>query len=776
VENKMKSVLTIHYQNQVVSTVDIEHDSDIKSFTFGRAADNDIIVNSAIVSGHHAVFEIKNNKLVIRDLDSTNGIYVNEKMVKEQVLLNGDTIRIDDISAHDDNGVMIVYSMLESNSDERWSEFKIEGKQTVTIGREKDNDIVLTHNSISKHHTRITKVNDGFFIEDLNSTNGTHVNGKMLTSKLKLKDFDTIFIGNSKIIFREEKLTYNVLSKGLRIDAIHISKFIDSAGIPFIGKKKRKKILDDISISIKAGELVALIGGSGAGKSTFMDSLNGFRLPSEGSVLINGDDFYANYNSYKNIVGYVPQQDIVYDTLSVNEMLTYASRLRMPDDSSEEEISKRVRDVIYDVELDGREDVIIKQLSGGQRKRASIAVELLADPKLFFLDEPTSGLDPGMERNMMRLLRKLADKGKTIILVTHATANLQMCDKVVILGTGGKLCYYGPSDAAIQFFEVKEYADIYDLINKESDKWQALFRKSKFYSYFNILEKKTGSRIRKREISGSSPLKQFIILTGRYLKLTIKDKQRIFFIIMQAPLIGLLLSYVVEKDPFRYYETAKQIIFPLACTGVWVGVLNSIQEICKERTVYKRERAVNLKLLPYIMSKMVVLSVICLIQTGLLTGIFTTFITQPDYNLTGSIRFEIFITLFLATYAATSMGIAISALVSNSDRAMGIAPMVLIPQLIFTGLVFSLKGTADFIADLALSKWATRALAISFDLNGRPLKAQVESPDIPFPKRDLPEVYNHQLDLLYKNWIILFAFSLICIVLALIFLKRQDEK
>ncbi|MEQ8156487.1 MAG: ATP-binding cassette domain-containing protein [Clostridiaceae bacterium] len=587
---------------------------------------------------------------------------------------------------------------------------------------------------------------------------------------------NSISAGSSRKISEEEdKLSCNVLSEGLRLDAVNISIDVPSLYIPFIMKRKGRKILDNISISIKAGEFVAIIGGSGAGKSTFMDSLNGFRRPSSGVVFINGEDFYQNYSYYKDIIGYVPQQDIVYDALTVREMLTYAAKLRMPEGSSNEEISGRIAEVLEDVELRGREDVDIRKLSGGQKKRIGIAVELLADPKIFFLDEPTSGLDPGTERNMMKLLRKLADKGKTVILITHATANLNLCDKTAVLGNGGKLCYFGPSEDAISFFGEKGYADVYDAVNKDSEKWEETFMQSEYYSYFSIMTKIPERKFKKMEVSGRNLFKQFFILSCRYLKITLKDKQRMLFVLIQAPLVGFLLSMVVEKNPFSYYESAKEIIFTLACSGVWIGVLNSIQEICKERSIYKKERAVNLRLLPYMMSKILILGGICVIQAAMLTAVFTKFVAQPEYNLLGSIQLEIFITLFLTTFASTSMGLSLSALVSNGDRAMGLAPMILIPQLLFTGLVFSLKNAGEFISNFAISKWASRALAISFDLNGRPLKAQVESPGIPFPKRDLPDIYNHQIDLLYRNWLILIAFALICIALGILFLKRQDN-
>lgn len=767
----IKSVFTVYFQNQIVSTIDIDHGTSKTKYTIGRSPENDIVINSPIVSVKHAELEISDGFFVIRDLNSTNGIYVNGNKTNSAVLMNGDIIRIDNINNPNENGILIMYSLVENDCDEKWNEIDLNNLEAVAIGRKSDNDLVIFHSLVSKQHAKIKVYSNRVTIEDLNSTNGTYVNGNLLIKSQILKEFDNIIIGNTKIIYQDNKLIYNTLSKGLKLDAIHISKVIsDSNG------SGKKKILDDISISIKAGELVALIGGSGAGKSTFMDSLNGFRLPTEGSVFVNDDDFYRNYYSYKNIIGYVPQQDIVYDTLTVRDMLTYAARLRMPEDSTKSEIEERVNQVLTDVELDGREDVYIKQLSGGQKKRASIAVELLADPKLFFLDEPTSGLDPGMERNLMKLLRKLADTGKTIILITHATANLHLCDKAVILGYGGKLCYFGPPKGALEFFNVEEYADIYDLINKESKVWQERFRNSKYFMYYKPLVEKEikRSKTKNREKVKRSSIKQFFILAQRYLKLTVLDKQRFAFIILQAPLIAFLLSMVADKDSFKYFESSQQIIFTLACSAVWIGVLNSIQEICKERPIYKRERAVNLKLIPYIFSKLTILGFICLVQAGLLVVVFSALINQPKIHLLATLNLEIFITVFITIFTSTTMGLCVSTLVSNTDRAMGLAPIILIPQLLFTGLVFQLKGFSDKIADLAISKWASRALAVSFDLNGRPLKSQVEYPKLPTPPRDLPSFYNHDINMLYQNWIVLGVIILICLILNLVLLERND--
>ena len=391
-------------------------------------------------------------------------------------------------------------------------------------------------------------------------------------------------------------------------------------------------------------------------------------------------------------MGYVPQQDIVYDTLTVEQMLTYAAKLRMPEDSTDEDISQRVNEVIGDVELEGREHLVISQLSGGQRKRVSIAVELLADPKLFFLDEPTSGLDPGMERNMMRLLRKLSNKGKTIVLITHATANLHLCDKVTFLGYGGKLCYFGPPSGALKFFNVTDYTDIYDLISKQAEFFQQKFIQSHYYSYYHALSDKKPVLTKKEKGPERSALKQLGILSSRYLKLTLVDKQRFFFIMVQAPIIALLLGLVADRDAFEYYESSKEVIFTIASSAVWIGLLNSIQEITKESVIYKRERTVNLKLFPYMMSKLFVLGLMGFLQSVIFVLIFMQILDLPDTELMGYLPLEIMLSFFLTVFASTAFGLVISTMVSNSDRAMGLTPIVLIPQLIFNGLVFKLEG------------------------------------------------------------------------------------
>ena len=772
VATRTKAVIHVYIKDDRISTYEFDLNEE-KEITIGRAIDNDVMIPSPIVSSQHAKIEVSDGECTIYDLNSTNGILVGNEKVYQKVLQDGDHIRIDHLHQTHDDGIFMIFSMASEDEDEKWNEVYFKELKKITVGRESSNDVIISQGLVTRKHAEFYVEKDQLFVKDLNSTNGTFVNGTAIKGPTSLKTLDIVYIGQTKFVVQQNKLIYKTPVKGLQIDAITISKtVVDSAGGLF-SQKSTKKILDNISISIKPGELVALIGGSGAGKSTFMDTLNGFRPATEGTVLVNGDDFYANYNAYKNIMGYVPQQDIVYDALTVDQMLTYAAKLRMPEDSTDEEIAQRVKEVINDVELEGRENLIISQLSGGQRKRVSIAVELLADPKLFFLDEPTSGLDPGMERNMMRLLRKLSNKGKTIVLITHATANLHLCDKVTFLGYGGKLCYFGPPSGALKFFHVTDYTDIYDLISKQAEAFQQKFIHSHYYSYYHSLSDKKPVLKKKEKGPERSSMKQLGILSSRYLKLTLVDKQRFFFLMIQAPIIALLLGLVADRDAFEYYETSKEVIFTIASSAVWIGLLNSIQEITKESVIYKRERTVNLKLFPYMMSKLLVLGLLGLIQSVIFVLIFMQILDLPETELIGYLPLEITVTFFLTVFASTAFGLVISTLVSNSDRAMGLTPIVLIPQLIFNGLVFKLDGLSDWLSNLAISKWTARAFSISTDLNGSPMEMETKAA---LPPRDLPEYYDHSLQLLYQNWSILFGIVILCTAVSLFILKRKDTQ
>ena len=363
-------------------------------------------------------------------------------------------------------------------------------------------------------------------------------------------------IGPYTLVLRGDRL--HILDRGnqIRLDAEKLVREVKDKG----GKKKR--LLDNITLAIEPGQFVALVGGSGTGKSTLMKTLLGINPTQSGTVYLNGDDLRQNFNIYRNQIGYVPQDDIIHRQLTVAEVLTYAAKLRLPPDI---DVKAVVQKTLDQIEMSDRGNLLVSQLSGGQRKRVSIGVELLADPKLFFLDEPTSGLDPGLDKKMMQLLRKLATQGRTIILVTHATANITLCDRIVFLGRGGRLCYFGPPTEAFQFFNINnnDFSDIYNQLETDEanvKKWADNFAKSPYYHRYvenhlsgdpQITQNPSHSaKQAKPKQLKASPAQQLSILTQRYLKLILRDPVNLGLSLFTAPLgISLITLAIRDKNP-----------------------------------------------------------------------------------------------------------------------------------------------------------------------------------------------------------------------------------
>lgn len=679
---------------------------DLNSFrkeviTFGREAGNDIVLRSHFVSKKHGQFRLVNGMCIIEDLGSTNGLYINGMPVKSYGLRDNTAIRIDDRNGSTVEGVLIVFSA--TDSAENWSSVSLQGKAAVTVGRNEGCDIHLNHVSVSKLHAQIVLENGQFMIVDNDSTNGVWVNGKRISGKCPLHEKDLIIITNSKLIYTASRINYCTFNNGISVNASHIVKTVD---------KGRKVICEDVSLNIEPCELVAIIGGSGAGKSTIMNCISGYNEPTSGEVRVNGVELYSNFEALKNIIGYVPQKDIVYENLTVYDMLDYTAKLRLPKDTTAAERNEVIMKVIDTVELTQRKDTLIKKLSGGQKKRASIAVELISDPNLFFLDEPASGLDPGTERNLMRTLRSMTVKGKTVIFVTHSTLNLHMCDKIVFMGTGGKLCFCGSYKEAQEFFGVTDMVDVYNLISDHPDYWQK--------KYAGTVK----AEAEPQKASGSSsqttkpPLDhQIKVLAARHLHILRNDRVRLLLLLLQAPILGLLISFVADGTQFDQLEMTKSLLFALSCSAFWVGTLNSIQEICKERVILRREYMTGLRLDSYILSKLLVMGIICMVQAFLLTLVFVISVGSPGDGVFLPAVLEIFLVIFFTAFAATAMGLFVSSLFKNADRAMTVAPLLLMPQLLFSGLLFKLSGATEAVSWFVVCRFSMEGLGTTANLN-----------------------------------------------------------
>jgi ABC-type multidrug transport system ATPase subunit len=733
--------------------------------TIGRAADNDIVLDSQLVSKHHAKFVIVGDVCNIYDLDSTNGLFVESYRVKAAKLLPGNMIRImSDVSFS--QNVSILFG--SEGKSTLWKSIVITNMNTITIGRDHGCSICLNNSSISKVHVIIRKEKDGYHLYDNKSTNGVIVNGSKVKKSCLLREKDVILLVNTKLIFSANLISYIVYENGIKLEAKDIVKTVHTA-------KGKLNIVNHISLNIEPGEFVAIIGGSGAGKSSFMNCISGYSKPTQGQVLINGADLYENYETMKHMIGYVPQSDIVYDNLTVQAMLEYAAKLRMPKDTSAKERRKTIAEVISMVELDGREKFMIKSLSGGQRKRVSIAVELLSDPNLFFLDEPSSGLDPGTEEKLMETLSRMSKMGKTIILITHNTMNIHLCDKIIFLGKGGNLCYYGPPSRAKSFFNVENMVSVYNMITDDSELWKRKFCE---YSGQSLSEQESGGGLKNtnpKVMRKGSIGRQTAILTQRHFALIFHDVKRLLMLLLQAPLLGFLIYLVADDNVFSQYEITKAILFAMSCCAFWIGILNSIQEVCKERTILKREYLSGLSMTAYILSKFVVLGIVCLIQSALLLGTFALLVGLPEEGIFMSAGAEFFITTFLTAFSATAMGLFVSSLFSNADRAMTVAPILLMPQILFSGLAFSLSGIIEKVSYIVTCRWAMEGYGSIANLNELTMRLQENELLADLIDHEAESFYTHSTWHLLFSWEIQIGFVLIFGVLCYIALANVEK-
>lgn len=530
--------------------------------------------------------------------------------------------------------------------------------------------------------------------------------------------------------------------QALRVGAIGVTQTVHEEP-PLIGP--RKVLLDDISITLLPGTFVAVVGASGAGKTSLLRALSGQAHGQQGAVFYNGLNVQQLRRGFSTTMGYVPQDDIVHKNLTVEAALHYAARLRLPCGTSHGEIIARVRQVLEDVELTDQRQQLISRLSGGQRKRVNIALELLGNPAIFYLDEPTSGLDSGLDLRMTQLLRRLAGRGKTVVLVTHKTSNIDLCDDVCFLAPGGPLAYYGPPARLKAFFHSDNYASIYNLLYEDPERWATLFRKSPDYAQYveapraqpggTALATEDGSAPWLVEPPCNSAIRQFWVLTRRYLNVMLHDLPTLLILLLQAPIIAILVWPMADHEvqhnvavnirpngpPEDIY--AQRVLFIVVASAIWFGIINAACEIVKEDPIYRHERAVNLRVLPYVLSKVTVLGGLLAIQDFILLYIVGNKTSMPAAGLIWPGESGAFVELYLtllASFVGLMLGLLISALVPNSDRAVSIVPVLLIPQIIFSNVIFELNdNTGRWLSFLMPSRWGAQAAGTITGLQDR---------------------------------------------------------
>ena len=726
----------------------------------------DIVISDSIMSKVHGTFFFQGERTVYADCRSSNGTYIEEPGQKRLLNEQNDCVEVYDkaifrIGSLKNPNKMVLMLYRNAEENEVWKN-QILGEKTVHIGRAEGNEIVLKHPGISKLHCQIRKENGNYVLYDNDSANGVMVNGRTVKNQAVLKDKDMIQILDHQLCFSNQCIYYTSKVQGISLRACGINKFVGRG-------RKRKQILKDVNCEIRGNEFVAIIGGSGAGKTTLMNAVSGFEPDFEGKVFCNGIDLKEQFHNLKNVIGFVPQQDIIYENLTLKRMLYYTARLKMPRDTLASEIEQRIREVLQMVDLEEHKETYIRKLSGGQKKRASIAVELLADPKLFFLDEPTSGLDPGTEKNLMLTLSRLSkEQDKTIIMVTHTTQNLHLCDKVIFMGPGGRLCFCGNVDEAKRFYGTDDLVNIYNMIAENPEEWA-----ERFAAYNPVAKIQISSNTAKGETlkpKKESAFRQFRILLCRYAELMKNDFYRLAVLLLQPLLIAVLLYVVADKQIFEIYESTKSMLFALSCSGIWIGLFNSIQEICKERVILKREYMANLKLPGYVLSKFVLQAILGFVQAALLSFVFL--------KLTGKMKkgiffaqfdIEIFLTVWLTVLAAVTMGLVISSMVRTGDKAMAVAPFVLIIQLLFSGILFTLKGAGKVISYCTISRWSVESLGSIAKLNKLELKLQK---DYPMLEHEAEAFFRATKEHVLQSWMILAGMTVLFIGISILLLKN----
>lgn len=684
------------------------------------------------------------------------------------------------------------------------------GQDVILIGRDpalRDTaHCYLEHPAISSQHARIERRGDAWFIVDLFSSKGTFVNYQRVPPGLigqPVTEADTIWVAPYAFHLRTTGTRSELQSAHMRLDAHDLHREVK------VGRESLT-ILDmrETPLCFSPGEFIALVGGSGSGKTTLMKALNGMAPAQEGLVAIDGRPIIEGSNARAfaalfSIMGYVPQDDVMHRDLTVTELLRYVARLRLADLSASE-IGSAVDEALASVDLSQHANKLIRQLSGGQRKRVNIAMELLARPRLLFLDEPTSGLDPGLDLEIMTLLHNWArgtpeadgtgrSDPKTIVLVTHATENIEQCDYIAFMQPGGRLAYFGPPREAKRFFVPERepddvtYSEIYRRVaspppavqsrnGEQPVTWSDTYRESPSFERYIVARQPAAVEGYARPVTvveQAAPviriptrpevqvgLQQFRILVGRYTRLIARDKLNAAFLLLQAPLVALLLAAVSSPQALRPTGAldAEKVLFILACAAVWLGVINSTKVIVAEQDIYQRERLYGLGPVPYVLSKITVLGGIGLLQMALLVFFVNLAIFLPDRGLVGPVQLEYFVTLVLSTVAGMALGLLTSALARTLDLANTLMFLLLIVQVIFSGLLFDPVGLAQIPASLTISRWALQALGTSTDLN-RLLTGVL-------PGYDWNPAYRADMVHLLACWLILALYAAICIGLA----------
>ncbi|MFD7304281.1 MULTISPECIES: FHA domain-containing protein [Streptomyces] len=655
--------------------------------------------------------------------------------------------------------------------------------RVMRIGRALENDLVVSDLQVSRHHAEFHATPDGRMeIRDLGSHNGTYVNGQPIAkggSQL-LGPADIVGVGHSTFRIVGDRLEEFVDTGEVSFSARHLTVTVDGG----------KQILKDVSFGVPEKSLIAVIGPSGSGKSTLLKALTGYRPANQGEVLYDNRNLYKQFAELRQRIGLVPQDDILHKELTVKKALKYAAKLRFPADTTGAEREARIDEVLRELKLDIHKDKKVTSLSGGQRKRVSVALELLTKPSLIFLDEPTSGLDPGMDRDVMQLLRGLADDGRTVLVVTHSVAELALCDKLLVMAPGGSVAYFGPPEEALNFFGYDTWADVFSAFENYRDyDWAGRWKGSQHYQmYAADIDAVAPQPVQMQPMQAIRPPKpqgwmsQFITLVRRYVSVIVSDKGFLALMVILPAVLGAV-SLLIKPDQGLLPNvnaqtgriipngTATTVLLILAVGACFAGAANSVRELIKERVIYERERATGLSRSAYLMSKVFVLGVITVLQ-GLLVGVIgfaSREIPEEGLILGGATLIELSLPIMALGFTSMMFGLIISSLVKTAEKTMPLLVMFAIIQVVFTGCLFALNGTVGVnqFSYLMPSRWAVAAAGATLDFN------KISPPE---EGADTDPLWEHSLGTWGLDMAALIALGVVCGFFVARFLRRHEPE
>ena len=692
----------------------------------GRSSQADLTVPQdwTLISGRHLELQLSSDaqggvSLQVRDghqgKPSTNGTLLEQTLIpcdRWSPIEPGQRLQVGQ-PAHAAVQLWVVDNRAASASGETPS------GNDLLIARGSQCDVQVEGPTISRVHCIIRTSGQGAVLVD-QSQNGVFVNDRRVQGQISLNAGDAIKIGTSQFLWLGDRLERSSSGRQYRID------------VRDLWLKGR---VNNANLSIEPGQLVAFVGGSGAGKSSLLTTIVGQNMEYSGTIRINGNELRHSYEAIKQEIGFVPQDDIVHLDLTVEEVLRFSAQLKLPDREQQRQAVERV---LQELEIGHRRKALVRNLSGGQRKRVSIGVELIADPRILCLDEPTSGLDPGLDKRMMQLLRRLADGGRTVALVTHATNNVMLCDQVVFLGRGGNLCYAGPPQHCAAHFGVEgDFADIYQHLETSDEAIAAIAEASRTNQQLPVLGDPSEGQSSGPSGSGKQHQKlglgllvqwfeQLSTLLARDMTLGLRDRTSLLLNCLTTPVAIALISFAAndrgifldtQKLDGNSYPDGLRALFVIVCATIWVGLSTSLQALVKERPIFRRERSFNLLPEAYMASKTAWMVLQALLQ-ALLIMVAASLFFDPPLGEVLNWPLAVGLVGLLTLVAIGAQSLLVSSLVANSQQASSAAPLLLIPQLIFGGVLFVLQGQAAAVYPLFTSRWAMKALGIYTDIQG----------------------------------------------------------